>query len=112
MAGAEDRAPTAQHRGDDDLHADRDVDEGADRRRAHVEHHQRAGEAREEGADDEGRELVLGDVEAERTRLHGVLAARLQDEPDRRARQPEENDAADRHEAERDPVIDVARRSR
>ena len=88
---AEDGAPAAEHRPDDHLHADGDVDEGADRGRAEIEDHQRAGEPGEEGADDEGRELVLGDVEAERAGLHRVLAARLQDEADRRAREPVEN---------------------
>ena len=44
--GAEHGAPPAEHRGDDDLHADGDVDEGADRGGAEIEHHQRAREAR------------------------------------------------------------------
>ena len=84
---AEDGAPAAEHGGDDDVDADGDVDDGADRRGAEVEHQQRACEPGEERADDEGRELVLGDVEAERAGLHRILAAGLQDEADRRLRQ-------------------------
>ena len=57
--GAEDGAPAAEHRRDDDLHADRDVDEGADRGGAHVEDHQRAGEAGEERADQKAASLCL-----------------------------------------------------
>ena len=46
-------------------------------------------------------------IEAERAGLHGILAARLQDEADRRAREPVKDHPAHRHEAERDPVIDL-----
>ena len=104
---AEDRAPSAEHGADDHLHADRDVDEGSDRRRAEIEDHQRAGEPGKERADEERRELVLGHVETQRAGLHGVLTARLQDQPDRRARQAVQDCAADAHEAERNPVVDL-----
>ena len=50
---------------------------------------------------------MLHDVEPERPGLHRVLAARLEDEADRRAREPVEDRAAEPHEAERDPVIDL-----
>ena len=49
--------------------------------------------------------LCLVDVEAERAGLHRVLAAGLQDQADRRARQREQDGAAHRHEPERDLVI-------
>ena len=48
---------------------------------------------------------MLGDVEAERAGLHRILAARLQDEADRRARQREQDCAAHRHEPERNLVV-------
>ena len=51
--------------------------------------------------------LCLVDVEPERAGLHGVLAARLQDQTDRRSRQAVQNSAAERHEAESDPVVDL-----
>jgi hypothetical protein len=50
---------------------------------------------------------VFGDVEAERPRLNRVLSARLKDQPDRRAREPEQDEPAEGHEPERDPVIDA-----
>ncbi len=89
--GAEDGAPPAQHGGDDDLHADGDVHHRADRGGAEIEDQHRAGQAGEERADAERRQLVLGDVEAERGGLHRVLPAGLQDQPDRRARQAEQD---------------------
>src|SRR5271165_493504 len=86
---------------------DRDVDEGSDRGRPEIEDHQSARESGEKRADQERRQLVLGHVEPERCGLHRVLAARLQDETDRRARKPVQDSAAHGHEAERDPVIDL-----
>ena len=89
---AQDGAPAAQHGGDDDLHGDAKVDHRVDRGGAEIEHQHAAGEAGEQRADAERRQLVLGDVEAERGGLDGVLAGGLQDQADRRARQTEQDD--------------------
>ena len=104
---AQNGAPPAEHGADDHLHADRHVDERPHARRAEVEHHQRARQPGEQSRDDEARQLMLDDIEAERARLHRVLPGGLQDEPDRRARQAIEHEPAKGHEAERDPVIDL-----
>ena len=48
---------------------------------------------------------MLGDVEAERGGLDGILAGGLQDQPHGGARQAEQDGAADCHEAERVPVV-------
>src|SRR4029077_3407736 len=83
------------------------VDDGPDRGSAEIKHQQRSREPREERTYDEGEQLVLDDIEAERARLHGVLAACLQYQAERRLRKPVKDGGADRHEAERDPVIGV-----
>ena len=83
---------------------------GAGRGGAHVEHQQRAGEAAEQRADAEGGQLVLGDVEAERPRLHRILSAGLQDQPEpASATRPNRITAlTDGHEAEGEVVVEVA----
>src|SRR6185437_5938872 len=102
---AEDGAAAAEHRGDDDLHVDADVDHLIHRGGAEIEHEHGAGDAGEERADDEGGELMLGNIEAQRLRLDRILAAGLEDEADRRTREAEEDEGADDEEDERVPVV-------
>ena len=64
-----------------------------------VEDEHGAGETAEKGADDEGGELVLGDVEAEGLGFDRVLAAGLEDESEGGAGEGEEDEAAYGHEA-------------
>src|ERR1700728_5118085 len=83
--GAEDRAAAAQYGRYDDLDPDGDVDHGVDGGGAHIEDEHGAGRAGKQRTDAESRDLVLGDVEAERCRFDRVLAAGLENEADRRA---------------------------
>ena len=87
---------------------DGDVDHGIDGCGAHIEDEHGAGGAGKQRADAERRDLVLGDIKAERRRFDRVLAARLQDQADRRSRQPEQQHGANNEEGERVPVVDVS----
>jgi hypothetical protein len=104
---AKDGAAAAEHGRDDDLHADGDVDDGVDGRGAHVENQHGAGGAGKQSADAERRDLMLGHVEAECSGFDGILTARLQDQPDRRTRQAEQERGAHHQERQRVPIIDA-----
>ena len=87
------------------MDADRDVDHGAGRGGAEIEDQHGTGETAEEGADAEGGELVLGDVEAEGLGLDRVLTAGLQDEPGGAAGEAEQDCTAEGHEGEGGEVV-------
>src|SRR5882757_6342316 len=61
---AKDRPPPAKHGGDNDLHADGNVDERTDGSRAEIENEKSAAHTREEGADDKGCKLMLRHIES------------------------------------------------